>query len=195
MRKDLQLTKFFDKLIEKKFLYFSQVYSLTKFPIISEYPDLEYTEFLPNNKAHISRNIELKIIDLKTGQSLGPDIDGEICVKGPKMFSGYPNNTEATKETIDSDGWLHTSDIGHYDTNERIFTSDSIKEMIKYRGWPVSLTEIEQFLFTHESVAEVAVVGVKHETESQRPRAYVKVKDGKCVSEEELKKYVSGLKV
>jgi acyl-CoA synthetase (AMP-forming)/AMP-acid ligase II len=111
------------------------------------------------------------------------------------MFSGYPNNIEATKDTIDSDGWLHTSDIGHYDTNERIFTSDRIKEMIKYRGWPVSLTEIEQFLFTHESVAEWAVVGVKHETESQRPRAYVKVKDGKCVSEEELKKYVSGLKV
>jgi long-chain acyl-CoA synthetase len=67
--------------------------------------------------------------------------------------------------------------------------------MIKYRGWPVSPTEIKQFLLTHESVAEVAVVGVKHETESQWPRAYVKVKDGKCVTEEELKKYVSGLKV
>ncbi len=137
----------------------------------------------------------MKIIALKTGQNLGPNIDGEICVKGPKMFSGYLNNIEATKETIDSDGWLHTGDIGHYDTNERIFITDRIKEMIKYRGWPVSPTEIEQFLLTHESVAEVAVVGVKHETESQWPRAYVKVKDGKCVTEEELKKYVSGLKV
>jgi 4-coumarate--CoA ligase len=162
---------------------------------ISEYPDSEYTEFLPNSNAHISRNTELKIIDLKTGQSLGPNIDGEICVKGPKIFSGYLNNIEATKETIDSDGWLHTGDIGHYDTNERIFITDRIKEMIKYRGWPVSPTEIEQFLLTHESVAEVAVVGVKHEIESQWPRAYVKVKDGKCVTEEELKKYVSGLKV
>ncbi len=56
-------------------------------------------------------------------------------------------------------------------------------------------TEIEQFLLTHESVAEVAVVGVKHETESQWLRAYVKVKDCKCVTEEELKKYVSGMKV
>jgi 4-coumarate--CoA ligase len=166
---------------------------MTEFMPISEYPDLEYTEFIPNNNAHVSRNTELKIIDLKTGQSLGPNSKGEICVKGPKMFLGYLNNTKATKETIDSDGWLHTGDIGHYDTNERLFITDRIKEIIKYCGWAVSPVEVEQFLLTHESVAEVVVVGVKHETEHQWPRAYVKVKDGKSVAEEELKKYVSGL--
>jgi acyl-CoA synthetase (AMP-forming)/AMP-acid ligase II len=109
------------------------------------------------------------------------------------MFSGYLNNIEATKETIDSDGWLHTGDIGHYDTNERLFITDRLKEVIKVGTLPVSPTEIEQFLLTHESVAEVAVVGVKHESESQWPRAYVKLKEGKSATEEELKKYVSGL--
>ncbi len=130
---------------------------------------------------------------MNTGQSLGPNIDVEICVRGPKMFTGYLNNIEATKETIDSDGWLHTADIGHNDQNERNFITDRLKEMIKFGTFPISPIEIEQFLLTQESVAEVAVVEVKHESETQLPRAYVKVKDGKSITEEELKKFVAGL--
>ena len=152
------------------------------------------TEFIPGNVGYVARNLELKIVDINTGQSLGPDIDGEIYLRGPQMFSGYLNNIEATKETIDSDGWLHTGDIGHYDQNERIFITDRLKEMINYTGCAVSPVEIEQFLLTHESVAEVVVVGIKHESETQWPRAYVKVKNGKSVTEEELKKFVAGLK-
>ncbi len=151
------------------------------------------TEFIPGNVGYVATNLELKIVDINTGQSLGPDIDGEIHLRGPQMFSGYLNNIEATKEAIDSDGWLHTGDIGHYDTNERLFITDRLKEVIKVGTLPVSPVEIEQFLLTHESVAEVAVVGVKHESESQWPRAYVKLKEGKSATEEELKKYVSGL--
>jgi 4-coumarate--CoA ligase len=80
---------------------------------------------------------------------------------------GYLNNIEITKETIDSDGWLHTGDIGHHDQNEGIFITDRLKEIIKYRGLPVSPVEIEQFLLTHESVAGVTVVGIKHESDNQ----------------------------
>jgi 4-coumarate--CoA ligase len=167
---------------------------MTEFTPITEGPHIEYTEFIPNNMGLVCRNTELKIVDINTGQSLGPNVDGEICVRGPKMFSGYLNNIEATKEAIDSDGWLHTGDIGHYDQNERIFITDRLKEMIKFGTFPISPTEIEQFLLTHESVAEVTVVGVKHESETQWPRAYVKVKNDKSVTEEELKNFVAGLK-
>jgi 4-coumarate--CoA ligase len=160
----------------------------------TEYPHIEYTEFIPGNVGLVARNLELKIVDINTGQSLGPNIDGELHIRGPQMFSGYLNNIEATKETIDSDGWLHTGDIGHYDQNERIFITDRLKELIKFGTLTVCPTEIEQFLLTHESVAEVAVVGVKHESENQWPRAYVKVKYGKNVTEEELKKFVAGMK-
>jgi len=153
------------------------------------------TEFIPGNVGYVVRNLELKIVDINTGQSLGPDIDGEIHLRGPQMFSGYLNNIEATKKTIDSDGWLHTGDIGHYDQNERIFITDSIKDIIKYRNWPVFPAEIEQILLTHESVAEVVVIGIKHEIENQWPRAYVRLKEGKKATKEELKKYVSGLKI
>jgi 4-coumarate--CoA ligase len=164
---------------------------MTEFiPVVERSED---TEFIPGNVGHVSRFTELKIVDINTGQSLGPNIDGEIWIRGPQMFSGYLNNIEATKETIDSNGWLHTGDIGHYDQNERIFITGRSKEMMKYYGCPLPPEEIEQFLLTHESVAEVAVVGVKHETQGQWPRAYVKLKDGRSATEEELKKYVAGL--
>jgi 4-coumarate--CoA ligase len=164
---------------------------MTEFLTITDNWSIEYMEFIPGNTGYVSRLTELKIIDVNTGQSLGPNIDGEICVRGPKMFSGYLNNIEATKETIDSDGWLHTGDIGHYDQNERLFITDRLKEVIKFGTSAVCPTEIEQFLLTHESVAEVAVVGVKHESENQWPRAYVKVKAVKNVTEEELRMCVA----
>ncbi len=75
---------------------------------------------------------------MKTGQSLGPNNDGKVCVRGPQMFSGYLNNIEVIKEAIDSDGWLHTGDIAHYDQNERIFITDRLKEMIKFGTFPIS---------------------------------------------------------
>jgi 4-coumarate--CoA ligase len=167
---------------------------MTEFAPIIQSASLEDTEYIPGNCGHVSRITELKIVDINTGQSLGPNIDGQIWLRGPQMFSGYLNNIEATKECIDSNGWFHTGDIEHYDQNERIFITDRLKEMIKFGTFPISPTEIEQFLLTHESVAEVAVVGVKHESETQWPRAYVKVKDGKSVTEEEIKKFVAGLK-
>jgi 4-coumarate--CoA ligase len=166
---------------------------MTEIAPIVQSPSIEDTEFIPGNCGHVSRITELKIVDINSGQSLGPNIDGEIWLRGPQMFSGYLNNIEATKEAIDSGGWFHTGDIGHYDQNERIIT-DRIKEMIKYCAWPLSPVEIEQFLLTHESVAEVAVVGIKHEIQNQWPRAYVKLKEGKSATEEELVKYVAGLK-
>jgi long-subunit acyl-CoA synthetase (AMP-forming) len=168
---------------------------MTEFMPITEYPDIEYIEFIPGSFGQISQTTELKIVDINNGQTLGPNKKGEICLRGPKMFSGYLNNIEATKKTIDSDGWFHTGDIGHYDQNERIFITDSIKDIIKYRNWPVFPAEIEQILLTHESVAEVVVIGIKHEIENQWPRAYVRLKEGKKAKEEELKKYVSGLKI
>jgi len=152
------------------------------------------SEFKPGNLGRVTANTELKVIDINTGKSLGPNIDGEICVRGTKMFSGYLNNESETKAIIDSDGWLHTGDIGHYNQNECLFITDRMKEIMKYCGGTISPVEIEQFLLTHESVAEVAVVVVKHMTDNQWPRAYVKVKEGKTVTEEELKKFVAGQK-
>ncbi|CAG2172992.1 unnamed protein product [Oppiella nova] len=180
-------------IIAKYGVKFQEVYGMTEYcGTLTHVPDLEVCgQYIAGNLGRPAKNTQMKIRDLTTGESLGPNIDGEICVRGPKLFSGYLNNPLATKEAIDSEGWLRTGDMGHYDEKHRFFITDRLKELIKFGTKQVSPTEVEQFLLTHKCVAEVAVVGVRHETQSQWVRAYVKVRDGMTVTEEELKKYVS----
>ena len=166
---------------------------MTEYCPITDLPNPEYSEYIPGSVGYVSRMTELKVCDLNTGQSLGPDIEGEICVRGPKMFSGYLNNVLATNEAIDSEGWLRTGDIGHYDQNKRLFITDRLKELIKYQNLQISPTEIELFLVSHKCVAEVAVVGVRHQTDGNWLRAYVKLKENMSTTEEELKNFISGL--
>jgi len=154
---------------------------------------LDASDFEIGSVGVVSANTELKIVDLNSGKSLGPNIDGEICVSGPKMFSGYLNNESATKNAIDSDGWFHTGDIGHYDEKERLYITDRLKELIKYKAWSVSPVKIESLLLTHKSVEAVVVVGVKHKTDGQLSRAYVKKHSE--VNEEELIKFVEGFEL
>lgn len=83
-------------------------------------------------------NLHCKVINPETGEILGPNQNGEICVKGPLVMMGYTKDPEATAKTIDSDGWLYTGDIGHYDDDEYFFIVDRIKELIKYKGFQAS---------------------------------------------------------
>jgi len=169
----------------KYYLIFDLVYGMT-----------EFFNPLNNSKCYIgcvgvvTANTELKIVDQNSGRRLGPNEDGEIFLRGPKMFHGYLNNKSETKSAIDSDGWLHTGDIGHYDEEERLYITDRLKELIKYKAWSIAPVEIESLLLTHESVEAVVVVGVKHITDGQLPRAYVKKHSE--VTEEELIKFVEG---
>lgn len=75
-----------------------------------------------------------KIVDPDTGKTLGPNQRGELCFKGNLIMHGYRNNAEATRQTIDADGWLHTGDIGYYDKDHEWFIVDRLKELIKYKG-------------------------------------------------------------
>jgi len=68
--------------------------------------------------ANICTNTQWQMIHITTGQSLGPNNNGEICIKGPNMLSEYLNNISATNHSIDSNGWRHTTDIGHNDEEQ-----------------------------------------------------------------------------
>ncbi|KAJ1697982.1 hypothetical protein LUZ63_006494 [Rhynchospora breviuscula] len=139
----------------------------------------------------VVRNAELKIVDPETGASLGRNVPGEICIRGQQIMKGYLNDPEATKNTIDEGGWLHTGDIGYVDDNEEIFIVDRLKEIIKYKGFQVPPAELEALLITHPSIAEAAVVPLKDELAGEVPVAYVVRTKGTEITEDEIKQYVS----
>ncbi|BAF23267.1 4-coumarate--CoA ligase 1 [Oryza sativa Japonica Group] len=140
----------------------------------------------------VVRNAELKIIDPDTGKSLGRNLPGEICIRGQQIMKGYLNNPEATKNTIDAEGWLHTGDIGYVDDDDEIFIVDRLKEIIKYRGFQVAPAELEALLITHPSIADAAVVGKQIEPEiGEIPVAFVAKTEGSELSEDDVKQFVA----
>jgi acyl-CoA synthetase (AMP-forming)/AMP-acid ligase II len=121
-------------------------------------------------------NTEAKVVDLATGTALGPNQEGEICVRGPQVMKGYLNRPDATAEMIDADGWLHTGDIGYADAHGCFFVVDRVKELIKYKGMQVAPAELEAMLLKHPAVADAAVVPLPDEEAGQIPKAYVVLK-------------------
>uniref|UniRef100_A0A2P2KGG1 4-coumarate-CoA ligase 2 n=1 Tax=Rhizophora mucronata TaxID=61149 RepID=A0A2P2KGG1_RHIMU len=85
----------------------------------------------------VVRNAELKVVDPETGCSLGYNQPGEICIRGAQIMKGYLNDQQATENTIDIEGWLHTGDIGFVDDDDEIFIVDRVKEIIKFKGFQV----------------------------------------------------------
>lgn len=136
--------------------------------------------------------VEMKIVDLADGASLPPGQQGEICFRGPMRFVGYLNNAKATRETIDEEGFYHSGDVGYYDECGRLYITDRIKELIKYKHWSIAPAEIETFLTTHQAVSAACVVGVSHATEGSHLRAYIKLTDNQTASEKELVEFVKG---
>ncbi|CAL5003049.1 unnamed protein product [Urochloa decumbens] len=140
----------------------------------------------------VVRNAELKIIDPDTGKSLGRNQHGEICIRGQQIMKGYLNNPEATKNTIDVDGWLHTGDVGFVDDDDEIFIVDRLKEIIKYKGFQVAPAELEALLITHPSITDAAVVGKQVEPEiGEIPIAFVAKAQGSELTDDEVKQFVA----
>lgn len=140
----------------------------------------------------VVRNAELKIVDPDTGKSLARNLPGEICIRGQQIMKGYLNNPEATKNSIDADGWLHTGDVGFVDDDDEIFIVDRLKEIIKYKGLQVAPAEIEALLITHPSIADAAVVGKQVEPEiGEIPVAFVAKAKGSELSEDDVKQFVA----
>ncbi|MFS7971271.1 putative acid--thiol ligase [Helianthus anomalus] len=138
----------------------------------------------------VVRNAEMKIVDPETGLSLPRNQRGEICIRGDQIMKGYLNDPESTKTTIDSDGWLHTGDIGLIDDDDELFIVDRLKELIKYKGFQVAPAELEALLLTHPEISDVAVVPMVNEAAGEVPVAFVvKTKDS-SVTEDDIKQFV-----
>ncbi|KAK8751129.1 hypothetical protein OTU49_013101, partial [Cherax quadricarinatus] len=169
----------------KKHIFFQEGYGLTEVLI---------TNLTPLEREKIGwcglvlPGVSAKIIDTLTGQILSHNQSGEICIKSPTMMSGYFHNKEATAATIDSEGWLHTGDIGCYDEQGYFTILDRTKEMIKVKALQVVPSELENVILKHPNVVEVGVVGVPDDRLGEAPRAYVVV--SAPTSEAEIKEFV-----
>ncbi|RXG52957.1 4-coumarate--CoA ligase-like 6, partial [Armadillidium vulgare] len=132
-------------------------------------------------------NVEAKIICTETGETLGPNQPGEMCLKSPMIMKGYFNNQEATSNTL-KNGWFLTGDIGYYDEEEFFYVTDRIKNIIKVDCCQVSTNEIENELQKHPLVEECSVIGKPDSEHGEVPLAFVIAKEE--VSEEELQNFM-----
>ncbi len=121
-------------------------------------------------------NTESKVVDVVSQAELGPNEEGEICVRGPQVMKGYLNRPDATAAMIDADGWLHTGDIGFADEHGCFFVVDRLKELIKYKGMQIAPAELEAVLLGHPSIADAAVIPLECDEAGQVPKAFVVLK-------------------
>jgi acyl-CoA synthetase (AMP-forming)/AMP-acid ligase II len=118
-------------------------------------------------------NTESRIVDVATGLELGPNQEGEICIRGPQVMKGYLNRPDATAAMIDADGWLRTGDIGFANEQGCFFVVDRLKELIKYKGMQIAPAELEAVLLGHPAVADAAVIPLQNDEVGEVPKAFV----------------------
>jgi len=105
-------------------------------------------------------NVELKLVDPETGKEVPLGEPGEICVKGPLVMQGYYNKPEETKKAIDSDGYMHSGDVGIMDEDGYIRIVDRTKDMIIVGGFKVFSAKIEDVLAQHPAIGMIALIGL-----------------------------------
>ncbi len=132
---------------------------------------------------------EIRIVD-ENLEDLSRGEIGELLLRGPHAFSGYWNNPQATQETIEPDGWVHTGDLARQDDEGFVFITGRSKELIISGGENIFPVEIERVLDAHEMVDAVAVVGMPDEKWGEVPVAFVVITEGRDISEATLKEYM-----
>ncbi len=139
-----------------------------------------------------------KLIDPDSGTEInipaeGLSDTGELWFKGPNVMAGYLNNEQATRETIDADGFLHTGDLAQVDSDGCVYVVDRLKELIKYKGYQVPPAELEAVLLGHPGIADAAVIGVQdNESGEEVPKAFVVKQPSSDLSADEVMTFVAG---
>src|SRR5699024_394051 len=126
--------------------------------------------------------VELRLVDVDGGDVVVGD-PGEIWVRGPNVFQGYWNDAEATRATVDDQGWLHTGDVALVDDEGMLFLVDRAKDLIIVSGFNVFPAEVEEAILGLSGVAECAVVGVPHPHTGEAVKAFVVVEPGHALEE------------
>ena len=157
-------------------LQIRQGYGMTESSPVTHSSPPEQSQIKFGSVGVCAPNTECKVVSMETGEALGPGEKGEVCVRGPQVMQGYLNRPEATAQTIDREGWLHTGDIGYADRDGHFFIVDRAKELIKYKGFQVPPAELEAILLTHPCIADAAVIPYPDEEAGEVPKAIIVLK-------------------
>jgi acyl-CoA synthetase (AMP-forming)/AMP-acid ligase II len=168
-----------------------QGYGLTETSPVTHAVPVEREENRPGSIGPPIPSTECKVADLLDGRDLGPGEDGEVWIRGPQVMQGYLGDDEATANTLDDEGWLHTGDIGHADEDGWFYLVDRLKELIKVKGFQVAPAELEALLLEHPGVADAAVVGSPDEQAGEVPKAFVVPAGGAELDVAELQAFVA----
>ena len=166
------------------------IYSLTESsPIVSVNPFSGTRK--PGSIGIPFPNTQIRIVDIEDGETdVAPGECGELLVKGPQVMKGYWNKLKETNKTL-KNGWLHTGDVARMDEDGYFYIVDRIKELIISGGYNVYPRDIEEVIYSHPDILEVAVIGIPHPSRGEAAKVFAVLKDGKEMTQKELIDYCS----
>ena len=135
-------------------------------------------------------HVECKIIDPETGEEVPAGVNGEFCARGYNTMKGYYKMPQATKDTIDEDGWLHSGDLACKDENGNYRITGRLKDMIIRGGENIYPKEIEEFIYTHPAVKDVQVIGVPDKKYGEEIFAAIVLKEKDSITTDEMFQYI-----
>ncbi|HWJ82724.1 MAG TPA: AMP-binding protein [Nocardioides sp.] len=173
-----------------------QGYGMTELSPVSHVMPMARTDLSIGSIGMAIPNVTFKVVDPATEEEISWEpgtrsAPGELWVAGPMVMKGYLGNEQATKDTIDADGFLHTGDIVEVGEQGEVFVVDRLKELIKYKGYQVPPAELEAILLTHPDIADAAVVAHPDEEGGEVPRAFVVLQEGASLTADEVMAYVA----
>jgi fatty-acyl-CoA synthase len=135
---------------------------------------------------HPMPGMECRVVDPVTGADLPPGTEGELLFRGSNCFSGYLNDPELTAQVFDDEDWFHTMDVATMDRDGRVTFISRLKDMLKVGGENVSAAEVESYLLRHPAIGIVQVVSAPDDYYVEVPAAFIQLKPGATVTEEEI---------
>ena len=135
-------------------------------------------------------HVRCKIIDPETGEEVPAGVNGEFCAKGYNTMKGYYKMPQATADTIDAEGWLHSGDLACMDEDGNVRITGRLKDMIIRGGENIYPKEIEEFIYTHPAVRDVQVIGVPDKKYGEEIMACIILKESGSVTEAEMTDFI-----
>ncbi len=161
-------------------------------PVITQTRTDDAIELRVSTVGRALPDVEVKIVDIETGETLPPGKQGELCTRGYLVMKGYYKMPDETARAIDQEKWLHTGDLAIMDENGYCKITGRIKNMIIRGGENIYPREIEEFLYTHPKVSDIQVYGVPDRKYGEQVMAAIILKKGVEMTEDEVRDYCQG---